>query len=337
MRAQEIFEGGWASTVTQSTEITPDVISRVLDVVQVFVREWNEWLERNAHPPVQIGHPVGSSAYYREDDPQTTYGDIDLQMIAPDDPDRTQTQIARQYNQLADQFIRETKPSYVYNTGSDSGGHIIFATGNEYVQVDFVWTTAPFSDWARYRSTPEQGLKGVIYGSLYSTLAEMLNLSIQSAGVQAKMVGGEPAQFSRTRKYDQMLTVSKDIRRFGLDILEWVHENAGGGKLKVDPELNRHPGLDPSNIQASDLMSMIRGLAKSFEQNDLFRRYNLKNYENANDFIGKFIELFDQKMEKAATASKFQKAQSPEAREKAEKSKARIRGGSDLVRQYMLR
>jgi hypothetical protein len=282
-----------------------------------------------------MGKPVGSSAWYQSDTAETEYGDIDLQMIAPEIEGLSQNQIIRKYNAHADQFVRETKPPYVYDEGRDTGGHIIFGTDNEYVQVDFVWTLEPYREWAQYRSTPERGLKGVVYGSLYSTLGEMLNTSIQSVGVQAKMIGGEPQPFSRTRKYDELRTVSKDIRNFGVDIFDWVAGMAGVQNPRTDPELAQHPGLNPQNIQAVDLIHMIRGLAKSFERNDLYGRGVLKDYENSSDFLNEFIRLFDEKMEKAATATKFQKAESPEAKAKAEKAKQSIRRGKDLIRKYL--
>ena len=78
-----IPEGGWETTVTQSTVIRPAMVAQVLKLVKKFVSDFNAWLPKG-HPQIKMGHPTGSSAYHEietEQDPDKIYGDIDLRLF----------------------------------------------------------------------------------------------------------------------------------------------------------------------------------------------------------------------------------------------------------------
>lgn len=325
-------EGGWTDTATQQTTLNPTVVAAALNAVTVFVKDFNQWLTAQGNETVAVGAPVGSTAYYKVDTPDTVYGDIDLQMIAPSIEGKSLTQVTTLYNNLADTFISETSPAYVYQTGKPARGHIIFKIADDYVQVDFMWTVADLADWARWRSTPQRGIKGVIYGKIYKTLGDLLTISIQSSGAQMKIKDGLPANFVRSRKVDRLDTISTDIGSFGTDILKYVYEQAGGtGAPKVHPQLKATPGLSREEVKIADLISVVIGLGKSFEMNGLYGKFNLEGISNYQEYIEKFSSSYTAEIEEAMVDKKYDKAESPEAKATVLKIQQRLRDGLELV------
>ncbi|RLA05151.1 MAG: hypothetical protein DRQ47_01945, partial [Gammaproteobacteria bacterium] len=311
MRAKEfIIEGGWTDTITQQTKLTPSVVKSALLAVQNFTNQFNKYLQYQEMPPVRMGAPTGSSAYHDVDDAEKEYGDIDLQMIAQDMPNKTSNQVAAIYNKHVDNYIRAKNPDNVYDTGKAANGHVIFKLDDgAHIQVDLMWSTAEISDWSRWRVTPERGVKGLIYGNMYSSLGEIMNMSIQTSGAQMKTIDGVPAPFSK-RKGAELQTLSRDIEHFGIDILRAVYMGVNGDSkgLVVDEELEQYPGLNKAEVKITDLAHTIKGLAKSFEMNELYGKYNLTDYRNKQQFLDAFLQQFTRKAEEAANAPKFKKA-----------------------------
>lgn len=336
MRLIELFEtiaivvneGGWDSTVTQSTVITPVVVSNALNVMKKFTNDFNMWLAKNKQPAIRMGHPLGSTAWHKNDPAEKEYGDLDLQMIAakPVQGDMSVSQLAAHMNKLVAEFVAQTKPGYIHDNGKVAGGHIIVRIGTEgYVQVDLIWTEASLATWQQYRMTPARNIKGAAYGTLFATLGEIMNLSIQAAGAQMKIKDGLPVDFVRSRKVDKVETLTADIHNFALDILKALNERIHPGvETKVDSELAAHPGINPDDITAENLTAAIRGLAKSFGENDMYGHYNLKDITSYDDFIDKFKKHYMAKMTDAASSPKFNKAETPEALVRAKDAKEKL-------------
>ena len=81
-----IIEGGWDTTLTQNTVLHPKIVAVALQVVDKFVADFNK-MYAEQFGEIQRGRPTGSSAHHEIDskeDPTKVYGDIDLQMIAPE-------------------------------------------------------------------------------------------------------------------------------------------------------------------------------------------------------------------------------------------------------------
>lgn len=328
----KLTEGGWTDMETQKTKLTPAVVKAALGAVEQFTGEFNAYLTDRGHPPVTMGAPTGSSAYHDVDEPDVEYGDIDLQMIAPDHAEMTGQQQAAFYNDLVDKFIAEKTPSYIHDQGKPAHGHPIFNIGKDKVQVDLMWTPESTSDWARYRVTPQRGVKGLIYGNMYSSLGDLLNMSIQTAGAQMKTVDGQPVPF-RTRKGTELHTLTSDIDNFGLDILKRFYEQTHGSTdgLQVDPELQQYPGLKRENIKITDLAHTVKGLAKSFELNDLFGKFGLEQFSSASEFVQAFLDRIRAKADEATNAPKFNKASTPEELAKVKHVQQAIAKGLDVV------
>ena len=327
---QILNEGGWDSTVTQSTVITPSVVRAALNTVAKFVNDFNRWLIQKSLPEVEIGHPLGSTAWHTHDPDDKVYGDIDLQMIAPPiDTADTPSKFAAHWNKLLDDYIADADSKLVHNTGNPANGHVIFALGDDhYVQVDMIWTEPKLASWSRYRMTPAHNIKGATYGNLFSTLGEIMHMSIQSAGVQMKIKDGEPVPFSKSRKFDSLETLTTNIESFGLDIVKQLYRKMYPGKdtaqLKIDPLLKRRPGIDKNEITAANLASVVKGVGRTFELNNMYGRYNLKEIANYDDFIQQFKTHYMGKLHAAIGATKFDKAETPEAKARADDVKEKL-------------
>lgn len=323
-------EGGWNSTATQGTVITPPVVKTSLEAVRKLINGFNAWLNKQGHQPVTVGHPLGSTSYHETDAEDKVYGDIDLQMIASPVPDaRTPSQFSAHWNRLLDRYISEENPSMVYDQGKESGGHVVLKIGDSaYVQVDMLWTEPRLASWMRYRMTPARNLKGATYGNLFSTLGEIMHISIQSAGAQMKIKDGQPVPFAKSRKYDSLDTLTVNIENLGIDLLKQLyshmHRNKDTSGLKIDPLLSANPGVDPNDITAARLVNMIKGLGKSFTANNMFGHFNLKDISDYDDFISKFKAHYMSKIREAVAATKFDKAETPEARTRAQDAKDKL-------------
>ena len=329
---ESIYEGGWDTEVTQSTVITPQVVKAALVAAEQFTRDFNRWLIANNQPEVKMSAPLGSSAYHEKDEPGKVYGDVDLQMIAPPLERQTASQHAGHWNSLIDQFLASSRPKYVH---SAKNGHVIFQIGTDaYVQVDMIWAPPDLANWARWRTTPQQGLKGAIYGNLFSTLGEIMDMSIQHAGVQMKIKDGAPINFQRGRSYDEIKTFSTSPETFALDTLKGLYSIMfpESRDIKVASLLRKYPGVDTKNIQAQTLVNSIRGLADSFELNNMYGRFNLSRFSNQQEFIEAFLQHYEKKTMDAVASTKFDKAATPQAIARAEDAKSKLTQGLEQIR-----
>ena len=67
MKIRELFEGGWETTATQSTVITPAITKVALGVMKnQFIPDLNKFLATQGIEPIEMGHPTGSSAHYQK-------------------------------------------------------------------------------------------------------------------------------------------------------------------------------------------------------------------------------------------------------------------------------
>lgn len=335
MRILDIVrEGGWDTTVTQGTVIKPAVVKIVLNIIQQFVQDFNKWLEPKGVGPVQMGRPTGSGAYHerdQRDDPEKVYGDIDLQMIGPSVEGATQGQFTNYWNGLSDQFVRETQPNYVHPVESKIGHPIIKIGDDAYVQVDFMWHSPELSQWGATRVTPEHGIKGLLTGNMYSVLGELLGMSIQHAGVQLKTQNGQQVPFSK-QKDVEVQTLTKNPKTFIYDIFQFEAKRILGNAANIDPMLRDNPGADINNMKISTLVNGVKGLANSFEQNDMFGQGNLSSFANAQDFLNKFVQRYEEKAQADINAVKRDKAETPEAKARAQADRNKVQQGLDMVK-----
>ena len=334
MRAKEfVIEGGWDSVKTQGTVLHPKIVSVALQVVDRFVAEFNKQYAAQVGE-IRRGRATGSSAYHEQDaieDPEKIYGDIDLQMVAPEAEGQGYTQFTAYWNKLADDFI---------NTGLDyvevgeKPGHPTFQIGaNDFVQVDFMWHPERLEKWGATRVTPERGVKGLLTGNMYSVLGELLDLSIQHAGVQLKVQDGQHVPFSK-QKDTQVITVSTNPETFIYDTFKYEANQLGIAKPQIDPMLKQFPGNDINDVKISKLVNGVKGFARSCEINGMFGQGDFANFTDAQDFINKFWQRYNEKAQIDIAGKKRDKAQTPDAIARANSDREKIQQGLDMVKGY---
>jgi hypothetical protein len=332
MRAFEFLrEGGWDSTVTQGTVIGPGTVKQALSVVQQFTQDFNRYLQDRGLGPVEMGRPTGSSAYHDVDAEDKVYGDIDLQMIGPEEEGQSIGQFNGYWNKLAADFVQQHKPAYVHPEESKPG-HPIIAIGNDqYVQVDFMWHPERLSHWGAARVTPERGVKGSLMGNMFSVLGELMDMSIQHAGVQLKVVDGQRVPFSK-QKNTETVTVSTDPNKFILDIFKYELKQLGVERPVISPLLQKNSGIDVDNVKIATMVAGVKGLAASFEANDMFGQGNLQAFSSADDFLTKFLQRYQEKAEIDINSKKRDKAQTPDAVARAEADRQKVLTGLEMVK-----
>ena len=309
MRAREfLLNGGWANAKTQDTVITPPVIAKVVEILKgKFEPELNAFLAKNMLPEIKIGRPCGSGTYYERDlvqQPDKQYGDIDIHFYIPRMPDMNNNQVSTLFAKNVMDFCAQSS-----SFETENGKNVIVQFGNDYIQVDLVTIYYDNKDWADALA-PEWNVKGVLCASLYSALAEALHLSISPHGVQAKTLDGQLVKFG-TIKGTSLHTVSTDKKNWAVDIAKFFNAKY------IDDRLKTYPGLIGGEVRVADIINSIQGIAETLD-------YNKKlpaDYSNASDLLANIKSIYLDKIGKVINSSKFDKAASPAAVEKAEHTK----------------
>jgi hypothetical protein len=334
MRIREVIaEGGWDTKATQATVITPATVKTALPKVEKLISGFNYWLSQRNLEPVRVGAPTGSSAYHDVDPEDKIYGDIDLQIVVPETEDtegKTTSQVQGYWYKLLDEYIKSANLEYIHPE-SEPGHPIVSIGDDKWVQVDLMPHPKPLEKWGRYRVTPERGMKGLLMGNMFSVLGELLMMSIQHAGVQFKVRDKVKQPYSTTRKDYELVTLSTDIETFVRDIFDHLAELQKIKNPKVDPLLAANPGADTANPSIKRMVAAVKGLARSFEINDMYGQGDLARYASADDFVSAFKQVYTQKAEKDINAAKRDKAETPEARARADSDREKVAQGLETV------
>jgi hypothetical protein len=335
MRAFEfLVEGGWDTTLTQGTVLKPAVVAKALAVVDRFVVDFNSYLKEKGLEPVKRGKPTGSSAYHekdQEEDPEKIYGDVDLQMIAPPVEGKSYGQYSAYWNSLADEFVKSGAVPYVDTSESKPGHPIVKIGDSDYVQIDFMWHEPKMADWGATRVTPERGVKGLLAGNMYSVTGEIMDMSIQHAGVQLKVIDNQRVSFSK-QKETKTVTVTTDPKTWVLDIFKYQAEQMNVRDAEADSLLTANPGTDIADVKISAMANGVKGLAKSFEANDMFGRDDLAKFSSADDFLTQWMNRYEEKAMLDVNAKKRDKAETPEAKARAESDRKKVLQGLEMVK-----
>lgn len=336
MRIYEILaEGGWDTALTQGTVLKPRAVKAALDAVDKFVTDFNKFLEPKGLGPVQRGLPTGSSAYHEQDqeeDPDKVYGDVDLQMIAPAMEGKTQNQMSAIMNTLADQFVKSGAVDYIDAKESKPGHPIVKIGSSDYVQIDFMWHEPRLAKWGAARVTPERGVKGLLFGNMFSVLAELLDMSIQHAGVQLKTQRGQRVPFSK-QKDTEVVTVSVEPETFILDVFKYLAKRQGIDNPRISSQLKQNPGNRTDDVKISHLVGAVKGFAASAADNDMFGKADLENFDSARMFVAEFLDLYEIKAMEDVNNKKRDKAQTPEAQARAQADREKVLNGLKMVKE----
>ena len=179
--------------------------------------------------------------------------------------------------------------------------------------------------------TPERGVKGLLTGNMYSVLGELLDLSIQHAGVQLKVVDGKHVPFSK-QKDTQVITITTNPETFIYDIFMYEAKQLGIKNPKISPLLKQYPGNDINDVKISKLVNGVKGFAESCDMNDMFTQGDLGGFLSGDDFLQKFLQRYEEKAQIDIAGKKRDKATTPEAQARAEQDRQKIQQGLDMVK-----
>jgi len=312
-----VTEGGWATTATQNTKITPVTIKETMQILRELVTQFNTWLTHN-YPDVgevKVTTPTGSGYYHLTDHPEKEYGDIDVQMVAANPWKMGHASYTANWNSLWDVWVKQEQPVQLDQEHAKPGHPFLIVPEHGLVQVDFMWQEPEKQLWGLVRSVPPPGIKGLIHGNMFSVLAQIMGMSMQYGGVQVKTQKGEPVSFSK-QKDVQLHTITHDPDRMFWDLLEFV-----SGKPVTQLHMNRliknTPGISLPRADVTDMIEGIKGLAQAFEDNHLFGNKYLRKYENAQEFLTTFWTLYSQKAQEELNNPKRLKAETPAAKARA--------------------
>jgi hypothetical protein len=168
---------------------------------------------------------------------------------------------------------------------------------------------------------------------MFSVLGELLDLSIQHAGVQLKVQDGQHVPFSK-HKNTQVITVTTEPTTFIYDIFYYEAEQLGKNDPEIDPMLLQYPGNDINDVKIKKLVNGIKGFAHSCETNEMFGHGDLANFSNATDFIDKFWQRYQEKAMIDVNGKKRDKAQTAAAIERANSDRQKILQGLATVKEY---
>jgi hypothetical protein len=326
--------GGWDTKITQQTVIRPSTVRAALPVAEQLIADINASLGPQGIPPIRMGYPTGSSAWYQLDDEDRVYGDIDLQIIVPDIAEaegKTPSQRQGIWNRLQHEQVASGQLGYVHPE-SEPGHPILRLADGSWVQIDLMPHTTALAKWGRFRTTPERGVKGMLHGNMFSVLGDLMTMSIQHAGVQFKLRDGHKVPYISTRKNYQLVTLTTDIERFVLDIFQHEADLQGIQDPQADPLLLQHTGSILDDVRIANLVNAVHGLALSFQRNSMFRQADLANYSDAQDFMSRFWQVYEGKAMKDLTAAKRDKAETPQAKSRANDDRERIVQGLEYVK-----
>jgi hypothetical protein len=317
-KTESINEGGWASTATQNTVITPRIVAEIVHILAGFEASYNVWQARNEFDTeIKIGKPKGSGTYYRRDleqDPEREYGDVDVECFIHSREGVKSAQRIAEYKDAVSAYCAQS-PDF----STDNGTNIIMQTTAGPAQVDLIFTYHEHADWSRVLS-PEYRVKGVISTSLTSSIAEALNLSFSSQGIQVKIRNNQPVSF-RQSKDTELRTVSINPDNWAQDIYSLYYFLSHGEKpAELPRDLRAHGGLKDEQ-RLSDIVLSIKALATGLEEANLLGHGALIGIANKKDLIRRVAQIYSAKLEAAENSSKFDKASTPAAVEKAKKTK----------------
>jgi hypothetical protein len=336
-----LTEGGWATVKTQNTTITPDVIAKVVKIIDAVSKDFNDHLKGLNLPPLEFMKPIGSGTWWEEDlqdQPDKTYGDIDFMVAYPtiqltengEKADENAT--VKLYNEELLNWLDSIKNPNIdveesRKISTPSSVKLLAVVDLDkdnqgYVQVDMVVTHTQYKDWAVFRFTPMRNVKGFVIGKLYTALGNALDLSIQVKGVRVKYKNDVHVKYSsRGKDVDEKL-ISQSASSFLQDTTKFFWENSETDKSFDDIYFSDWKGINPNSPKIEDFCDGIIALAKTLEQLGEFG--GTIKYKSAKEFLTKVADEYKVVMIETYHSTKFDKAATPAANAAIEKIRSLI-------------
>ena len=332
---RELKEGGFLKPeLTAKTKITPQIVNAVFDNAKKFLREFNEYLKAKGHSMIMDIKILGSARYFQQDlqtNPNEQYGDIDIMFVLPEaDSDENEVKVKTLYSKLIVDFVKTSNQNYIDKESAErSGGKqlVVKIDDKEWVQFDLLFTFKKYGDWFSTRFSPQRGVKGFVTGKLYSALAETLNIRIGDRGVRAKLQNGQITNpLLRKGVIDKLISTSPtdflfELFHFLTELFDIKYTSD-----QIDSRLNSHKGLNPENIQFTDLAEGIAGLVQSLDNVGVLRKMNTSHAA----FIDSIKTKYEEKIAEDI-AFKSKKATDVDTQHRLIKIKRDAETGKELV------
>ena len=318
-------EGGWTSKKTQGVRLTPAVIQAADAYVKELFLAFEKWLKKNLPDtaPLRAIRPVGSGIYYEQDlddNPDKVYGDVDYLIEYPvygDSIDirKTETNAVRFYNKTLFDFLKETHYKGIdFNDskGADGGGGVLIAEvlPNTYIQIDLIVTHAQYTDWAMDRFTPIRNVKGFVSGTLYSSLASVLTISMGDRGARAKLRNGALVPFNQ-RKDVEEIAISLNFKSLFSDIVKFFL-SLKDKDAKASFTATDIPGINVKNLSIANIAQGINSLVDVLDRHGLLDGKTI-SFTSAAAMKRAIAETYAKSMNDVRNDSKFAKAEDPMA------------------------
>ena len=341
MMEELVAEGGWRNAETQEWEATPKTVASVVSAMNEFLSEFNRY---SGLPELKTRGPVGSGKYYKDDmdNPDVTYGDVDMQLVLPVESNLRPDQLEANkiFGQRIREFIAEEKPSYICPSFDDPRFglvYLIFNIDGEKVQVDLVLSYTVSADWTSVRTTPQKGLKGFVTGMLLSALGQTMNVVLGS-GVNPyfNTIDGKVVSANAKKNAKQVFLNPNEVF---LDILKFFGHMAGVDKVNPSA-LAGHYGLHPTDPSLKRKCETVVALADALEQNKIFDTKVVVARDGEiiatrKEFVDRVLSTFIEMMERAKTAKKLEKPQTPSAVRTVDKIKNHADLGAEIAKQII--
>jgi len=344
-----ILEGGWSTVKTQNTIITPQVIADTVKIMDKISTGFNLHLMSLDLPSLDALRPVGSGTWW-EDDLQSgmdkVYGDVDFMIAYPTlkltDKGEREDEIAtvKLYNDELFKWLESEKLPEVdieesKKMSSPTSVKLLFVINLKdgetgYVQIDLVVTHKEYAEWSLFRFTPVKNVKGFVLGNLYSSFGEVLDLSIQTRGVRAKFENSVMQPWSKRKNTTEEL-ISADANGFIDDIARFFWAQSGTTKpYQQSDSLKSWPGMDPNDPKIETLIDGISAMADTLQQLGEFG--TTIKFQSKDQLLKAVANRYTEKMMTTYNSSKFNKAQSDEAKATIKKIRALIEKYIKLVK-----
>lgn len=346
---QFINEGGWASVKTQHTILTPGLIKQIVPIVNQLGIEFNKHLKGIDLPEIKILRPVGSGTWWEDDlitQPEKVYGDVDFMVSYPvlpigGDERKDEIETVKLYNAEFFKWLEKEKPDNIdieesREMSSSTSVKLLLTTqfNNQqmWVQIDLVVTHHSYADWALFRYTPVRNIKGFVLGNLYSAFGSVLDLSIQSRGIRAKFIKDVMVSQLKRKDVTEKL-VSANITTFMNDIANFFWQQSGTDQIYQPSKRLLNWKIDPTQPTLESLIDGIKGVAETLENLGEFG--TIIKYKSAEELLKAVAEEYEDKMLKTYNASKFEKAETPEAKQTVDKIRILIEDSIQLVKKLL--
>jgi len=340
--------GGWNTTITQDTTLTPMVVKQAIGEFLYFIDKFNDWLEDDDIKPIRKIGPMGSTYYcFKEDlknNPSRIYGDVDYLVCFPY-IGKWQNEPYRDYENRCIKFYKDKLQEFFKNPPNNCIGvsivrdeildvqekYVVVETSKGPVQIDLLVALPDYSDWMAQRYVPPKNMKGVVLGSLFSAINHTYSIMIGDRGVVIRIQDGKLVQ--RKRKNVDIRTVTLNYSELWVDMFFYLAGFILKDGVQLDNYyLEKYRGIDTKNNN-NILEDACFGLVGFFQMlesvgalgNDIFPE------KTANECLKKISDEYLEVTWKQMNHPKFDKAETYKAKASAEKFKEDVLIGRDVV------